>query len=399
MLRSPHAARWPARVSDEHEATSPPGDAERKTRLLVGFLALVVVVLVGGGLLGGEARQFAAIGATYAPFILLAGLLQLRRRAAWVDVVAWIGFWLLLAGVALVTLGLVGAVLLPDVGASVPPEARARLPPAAGALLLCLALAVALVASGRWLVVGCWLGARLDPSRPDHAQGLVGLLCFCGIALVPLLALGGEPPLLRLIARDPAAFTATRGSAGQLADEVYGLLWMLPFALLGVGLPLRRGLRQALARLGIRPLPRRQYPLLLVATIALVALSFALDALTALIWGWLGWPRTNAEAVNRLFGAAISPVGAVTTGVTAGVGEELVARGLLQPRCGWLLPNLAFAASHAYQYGLDGVLAVFVIGAALAAVRARWSTSASMLVHGLYDFTLFFGSAIGLPGF
>ena len=53
----------------------------------------------------------------------------------------------------------------------------------------------------------------------------------------------------------------------------------------------------------------------------------------------------------------------------------------LQPRFGWLLPNLAFTASHAHQYGPDALLSVFVLGAVLAGIRARWSTSLSIVAH------------------
>src|SRR5205823_282716 len=96
---------------------------------------------------------------------------------------------------------------------------------------------------------------------------------------------------------------------------------------------------------------------------------------------------------------AMSPAGAASAAVTAGLGEELMARGLLQPRLGWLLPNLAFAATHAFQYGPDGLVSVFVIGAALALVRARRNTTGSALVHGSYDFALFVGSLLHAPGF
>src|SRR5215216_7473584 len=73
----------------------------------------------------------------------------------------------------------------------------------------------------------------------------------------------------------------------------------------------------------------------------------------------------------------------------AGLGEELMMRGVLQPRFGWLLPNLAFTAAHALQYNLDALVGVFVAGAVLALMRARWSTSEGIVAHALYDLVQF----------
>ena len=90
-----------------------------------------------------------------------------------------------------------------------------------------------------------------------------------------------------------------------------------------------------------------------------------------------------------MFGAPIaSPLGILIVGLSAGIGEELLTRGLLQPRLGWLLPNLAFAAAHAFQYGADRIVVVFVIGCVQAYVRDRWNTTAAIITHATYDIVL-----------
>jgi membrane protease YdiL (CAAX protease family) len=136
----------------------------------------------------------------------------------------------------------------------------------------------------------------------------------------------------------------------------------------------------------------------LVAAVILAAASFALDAAIARIWEALGWPRTDAAAFEQMLGALISPIGAVLIGITAGVGEELVVRGALQPRLGILLSNLFFTGLHAFQYGFDALLSVFLVGLVLGIVRARSNTSTSSIVHGVYDFILVMISALGLFG-
>jgi membrane protease YdiL (CAAX protease family) len=93
-------------------------------------------------------------------------------------------------------------------------------------------------------------------------------------------------------------------------------------------------------------------------------------------------------------GAALTPVGAFVAAIAAGLGEELMMRGVLQPRFGWLLPNLAFTAAHALQYNLDALVGVFVLGAILALVRARWSLTEGIIAHALYDLVLFLGGSL-----
>jgi membrane protease YdiL (CAAX protease family) len=84
----------------------------------------------------------------------------------------------------------------------------------------------------------------------------------------------------------------------------------------------------------------------------------------------------------------------VLIGVTAGVGEEMAVRGLLQPRIGLFASNLVFTSLHAFQYGPDALLSVFVIGLILGIVRARSNTTTSAIVHGVYDFALVISSVI-----
>lgn len=366
----------------------------RRARPLLASLVFGLVLIGVGLAVGGEASQLALAGLAIAPFGLLAGLLQLGRVWAGVLGVAWAWFWLLLVGFALFTLGLTfGA--LGGAGDVAPVDGGERLVIASGLIGIGLLAAIALVVSGGWLRLGRLLGARPERGEPGHAQALVGLVFFAAVSILPLFVLGGEAPLLRIIARDDAPLTPNRSSAGVLLDLFYGLAWTIPFALIGAGFPVRRGLRAVLARLGLLPLRGRDLAILVGVAVGLAGLAFALDALTAAVWGWAGWQRTDTRALGRLFEDITSPVGAVGVGVTAGLGEELVARGLLQPRLGWLLPNLAFAAAHAFQYGPDGLLTVFIVGGILAGVRARWNTTASALTHGLYDFVLILGDALG----
>jgi membrane protease YdiL (CAAX protease family) len=268
-----------------------------------------------------------------------------------------------------------------------------------GPLLFAWLLGALLIVSGSWWALGRRLGARLARGSASHAQGLVGLIQFTIISLAPLIVLAGQPPLLLIIAQDPSSLGLDRSTSGQLLDMFYSLAWTLPFALLAAGVPLKRDLTAGLARLGLQPLARRDLALIAGLAVGLVIVLFPLDWLTSWVWELNGWTRTDSTALERLFEAHSSASGAFSVGITAGLGEELVVRGLLQPRLGWFLPNLAFTAAHAYQYGVDGLISVFVTGAVLAWARQRWNTTASALTHGIYDFILVIGGVLQLPGF
>jgi membrane protease YdiL (CAAX protease family) len=371
--------------------------AGRKVAAGVGVLLAGALVLATSVVAEGEIARFAGAFFNIAPIVLLAVLAQLRPVWPALRPLAWLVFGLLMmVGLALV----ITATVVPfDAGASgeFPPDA-------AGALIVALGLgAVGLFGSlslliGRlWVRLARWLGGQVDPADSRHAQALVGLVAASTLAFVPMIALGGEAPALRIAEVDPDFFDRDRSTGGQLLDLVYDLAWTIPLALLLVGVPVQRTVRDALVRLGVRPIGLRGLGVGVGAAAVLWVVGTVLDQLTYWLWGVTGWPRTDAELVERLMGVALSPLGALVAATAAGLGEELMMRGVLQPRFGWLLPNLAFTAAHTLQYNLDALIGVFVLGAVLALVRARWSTSEAIVAHALYDLVLFLGGTLD-PG-
>ncbi|MEM9569045.1 MAG: CPBP family intramembrane glutamic endopeptidase, partial [Cyanobacteria bacterium P01_E01_bin.34] len=75
-------------------------------------------------------------------------------------------------------------------------------------------------------------------------------------------------------------------------------------------------------------------------------------------------------------------------GFSAGLGEELAFRGVLQPRLGLWLSNLFFTSVHAFQYNWDALIVIFVVGAVCGIVRQRINTTTCAIVHGVYNFLL-----------
>ncbi len=216
------------------------------------------------------------------------------------------------------------------------------------------------------------LRLRLDPENTVHMVALVFAVWLAGLVLAQLF----------IFMRLPVE-TVTEGATvtvAQLWEQ--GIAFTL-FALLGVGLGLRRGLAETLERLGVTRMTRRQVA---IAIGAILALS-AFDLLVTLVWqavAPLSLERVSAIS-EALFADVIGPLGAITIGLTAGIGEELLFRGAVQPRFGLVLTTILFTLGHV-QYELSPALfSVFVIGLVLGLVRQRENTTTAILIHAGYN--------------
>jgi len=222
------------------------------------------------------------------------------------------------------------------------------------------------------------------------------LLCF-----LPLLILA-EPPFLTLFnnaTEQGVNLTEGQDEAAQLRSTVYGLVWTVPGTILAVGYGVQRKLRPALERLGLVRPTLKQVLLGIATAVVLVGAVQVLGHGINWLWEAMGWPATDGEAFGELMAFAFNPLGAVVIGITAGLGEELAVRGVLQPRLGILLSNLFFTGLHAFQYNWDSLLVVFLVGLAMGFLRKRTNTTTSAIAHGVYDFLLIMAFVLEIPGF
>jgi membrane protease YdiL (CAAX protease family) len=212
------------------------------------------------------------------------------------------------------------------------------------------------------------------------ASNLVGLLAF---ALVP----------------DAVGYALA--SAGRLSPVTI-VLGQLPFAVvafLGVGFGVRRSFRETLARLGYGPITPAQIGIALLFSVGALLLSFAADALFAALQPNL-FERVGEVSEGLFSTAGLSPASAILLalliGVGAGIGEETLFRGAVQPVLGIVPTSILFASMHV-QYGPSLLLGyLFVIAVGLGLLRKHVNTTASFLAHAGYNFlamllTYFFG--------
>ena len=219
----------------------------------------------------------------------------------------------------------------------------------------------------------------IDAGSPLHA---LALLLF-----VTLLGFNAAYQLSNDVLAQTAAVTPLTP-----LDLVVQEAPLLLAGVLGVGWLVRRSGAGAAERLGLL-LPTWWQPALAIAAAgAFYAFSNGVDFLSQTLTPDLAHKVDTAN--NRLFGALDNPTGILTLSLAAGICEEVLFRGALQPRFGILLTSLLFTSVHT-QYGLSfDTLGVFVISVGLGLLRRFLNTTTAVICHVGYDVLV--GIGIGL---
>jgi membrane protease YdiL (CAAX protease family) len=222
----------------------------------------------------------------------------------------------------------------------------------------------------------------IDPSSAVHATALVLTIVLVGSQLANQLAV------------DVLSQQASAGPTLTPLDLVAQELPFLFAAALGVGLFIRRGPAATLDRLGLVRPTGWQIVLGLGAAFVFFAFGSGMDAL-----GHVISPGTaqKVEAANQhLFGQLGSPLGIATIALSAGICEEALFRGAMQPRLGILWTAIVFTTVHT-QYGLSvDAVAVLVLAIGLGLIRRVANTTTSTVCHVVYNTLV--GVGVGVSG-
>lgn len=302
--------------------------------------------------------------------IVLVNLVAASQRPALIRLVHVLLF---LAGLALLAIGLL---LI-----AAPPEFQTVLQNE-GFLPLNLA-----TAGGTFVLMGVWgmlaslgpvrrLLARvlpIDPASPVHSLALF----LAGLLLGNTLFTLGQGGLAEL--------EATAVSV-PISDVVLQQLGFLILAFAGVGALVRRDWAATLQRLGLVRPTAVQVRIGLLWMLGMLAVQWTIG----LAWALLDPDQAALlNNVNEAFLADIDSAGEwFVLALAAGVGEESLFRGALQPVFGIGATAFLFSVVHV-QYGITPVtFAVFLIGLMLGIVRQRTNTTVAILVHFSYNFVL-----------
>ncbi len=227
--------------------------------------------------------------------------------------------------------------------------------------------------AARWLPI--------DPKSFSAATALSMTVAVTAFLLIPLAVTGKVG--MELIDKAKLEEIKTRGLS--LIDLIAQLVGFVLIAIVAGGFPIRRSFRDTMTRLGVGRIGLPVAGIAVAIAVALVCVVLPLLAGVQWLWQQFGWPTTDEKAFEQMLVNIKNWYGAIIIGVVAGISEEILVRGLLQPRLGLVLSNLLFTAGHAFQYGWDVLLPLFLIGLVLGVVRKRYNTTTSMIVHGVYD--------------
>jgi len=213
---------------------------------------------------------------------------------------------------------------------------------------------------------------EIEPTSCVHTTALVFAVYFAGLTLAQLALIGDLSKLTSVEARL---------SVLDMLATTFPLALM---ALAGVGFLMRRDLRATLERIGLRRMTAGQWGLVILVILLFLAFDYTV------LWVWQQlWPGSHAlvgDITTNLFSDLAKPLAALAVGLSAGIGEELLFRGALQPRFGLVLTSLLFAIGHAH-YGLSlAMVEIFVVGLVLGLVRLRTNTTTCLVIHAGYDF-------------
>ncbi len=242
-------------------------------------------------------------------------------------------------------------------------------------------LGLSLVLIGGWGMLVTLIPVRrmlssfmnLDPESPVHTLALALTGYLVGQSALTWSQGGVE------------GLTATAEPA-SISIVVVPEILLAVTAFLGVGVLIRRDGRQLIQRLGLVRPRRRQ----ILVAIGLIGLLVILQAIAGGVWS--AFDRDQANAIEELNTILLADMDTFwewfLLAMAAGIGEELLFRGALQPVLGLGFTAVIFALVHV-QYGFSPVLFfVIILSVILGLVRRYYNTTIAIVVHVGYDFAL-----------
>jgi membrane protease YdiL (CAAX protease family) len=221
---------------------------------------------------------------------------------------------------------------------------------------------------------------RLRPGAPISWLAIFLILESLAANLSTAAGVGGG---------QPAGTPNIHPSAGPTARDL--MLGEIPFLAIGiaaVGPVVRRNLRETAERLGLWPLRLPWWVIGLAVGVVLVPVGgFVVELLNHLATASCVAQTTQAE--QSIAGVGRTGLEQVGIALAAGVCEELLFRGALQPRVGILISSVVWASYH-LQYMCNGVpspanLYLVLLGLVFGALRKWGGLWPAILAHGVYD--------------
>jgi membrane protease YdiL (CAAX protease family) len=222
-----------------------------------------------------------------------------------------------------------------------------------------------------------------NPASMTHMIALVYCVYLLAETILEFVIAGGLGGLTQqtkdAISGGSAALSPTSVVA-QLA------IWLV-IAVLGTGLLSRRSWPDVQRRLGLR------WPTIpeMVISVSMSGVLIIFAFVVGIIWQIVTPPSTfdQQTQLSQLIAGGVNTLGfAFLIAFSAAVGEEIAFRGALQPIFGLWPTAIFFALTHVQYTLTPATLLIIGVALGLGWLRQRYNTTASIIAHFAYDFTL-----------
>ncbi len=215
--------------------------------------------------------------------------------------------------------------------------------------------------------------APMDPSSPIDLCGLAMILAVVTFLIIQARLTGPVE-----LGEDEGG--ALAGNAGWL---ILTMVTLIAIAYASVGYRIYRNGDDATKRLGLNVPGLKTIaisvacviPCFIVSTIgSLLTVAFQPDVVDNV-----------EETMDQITNGLQNPIGALLIGLTAGIGEELLFRGAVQPRFGIAIAALVWTSLH-FQYEFSFILVgLFGVGVVLGLLRKYFGTTSAIITHAAYN--------------
>jgi len=221
--------------------------------------------------------------------------------------------------------------------------------------------------------------AKFIPINPDsvvHAAGLILAFVLIGLSFTMMLS----TDLAALFENTPRELKMTEADI-LLQDSLFILI-----AFIGIGIFIRRNVKDCIKKLDLTTPPAKQ----IITGIILVPLFLAFGtAFEFTIAQFYPDSVANAGKIMELLLGEPTLLLAITASICAGVSEEILFRGAIQPKFGIPFTAFLFAVVHIQYSAIWALVELFIIGIFLGILKQKTNTTTCIITHTGYDFIVF----------
>lgn len=232
--------------------------------------------------------------------------------------------------------------------------------------------------SDKGLVLKRWIGqtGTYNPSSNVHQTAVILALALMIITLIEIPLSGGTQGIAESYAERGVSF----------AEVIFNQVIYLFFTLMGIGLFFRRTLQQAVQRLGLRWPTFQDIMIGGGVGFLMVLMVYAFNLVFVQVVPSETYESQSA-ASEALTGVFSTIQLAFLGSVLISIGEEIFFRGAVTPVFGNVFTSIFFVLLHVQYAFSPSVLILFIVSLAFGHLRLKYSTTAAIVAHFVYNFT------------